>query len=56
MPAYVIADIDVHDAEKFEKYKKLSAPSAAPFGAKYLRRRLRRRGLGRPSEECGCDG
>ena len=36
MPAYVIADIDVHDAEKFEEYKKLSAPSAAPFGAKYL--------------------
>ena len=36
MPAYVIADIDVHDAAKFEEYKKLSAPSAAPFGAKYL--------------------
>jgi len=36
MPAYVIADIDVEDAVKFEDYKKLSAPSAAPFGAKYL--------------------
>ena len=47
MPAYVIADIDVHDAEKFEEYKKLSAPSAAPFGAKYLVRRGRSRGAGR---------
>jgi uncharacterized protein (DUF1330 family) len=36
MPAYVIADIDVEDPVKFEEYKKLSAPSAAPFGAKYL--------------------
>jgi uncharacterized protein (DUF1330 family) len=36
MPAYVIADIDVFDAEKFEEYKKVSAPSSAPFGAKYL--------------------
>jgi len=36
MPAYVIADIDVHDATKFEDYKKLSGPSGAPFGAKYL--------------------
>ena len=36
MPAYVIADIDVLDPVKFEEYKKGSAPSAAPFGAKYL--------------------
>jgi uncharacterized protein (DUF1330 family) len=36
MAAYVIADIDVQDAAKFEEYKKLSAPSSAPFGAKYL--------------------
>ena len=36
MPAYVIADIDVQDAVKFEEYKKLSGPSGAPFGAKYL--------------------
>jgi len=36
MPAYVIADIDVNDAAKFEEYKKLSGPSGAPFGAKYL--------------------
>jgi len=36
MPAYVIADIDVQDAAKFEEYKKLSGPSGTPFGARYL--------------------
>ena len=36
MPAYVIADIDVQDPEKFEEYKKGAPPSSAPFGAKYL--------------------
>jgi len=36
MPAYVIADIDVQDAARFEEYKKLSGPSSAPFGAKYI--------------------
>ena len=36
MPAYVIADIDVQDAVKFEEYKKGSGPSGVPFGAKYL--------------------
>jgi uncharacterized protein (DUF1330 family) len=36
MPAYVIADIDVQDAVTFEDYKTLSAPSAVPFGARYL--------------------
>lgn len=45
MPAYVIADIDVQDAAKFEEYKKLSAPSAAPFGAKYLVRGGKLEGL-----------
>lgn len=36
MPAYVIADIDVQDAEKFEEYKKLAPPSSVPYGARYL--------------------
>jgi len=36
MPAYVIADIDVQDPVKFEEYKKHSAPSSVPYGAKYL--------------------
>ena len=36
MPAYVIADIDVDDAQKFEEYKKLAPPSSTPFGARYL--------------------
>ena len=45
MPAYVIADINVHDPQKFEEYKKGSAPSSAPFGAKYLVRGGRVEGL-----------
>jgi len=45
MPAYVIADIDVQDPGPFEEYKKLSAPSAAPFGAKYLVRGGKMEGL-----------
>ena len=36
MPAYVIADIDVQDAEKFEEYKKTAAATSVPFGARYL--------------------
>ena len=32
MPAYVIADIDVQDAEKFEEYKRTAAATSAPFG------------------------
>ena len=36
MPAYVIADIDVQDAEKFEEYKRTAAATSAPFGARYL--------------------
>jgi uncharacterized protein (DUF1330 family) len=36
MPAYVIADIDVHDAAKFEEYKKHAGPCAAEFGGRYV--------------------
>jgi uncharacterized protein (DUF1330 family) len=36
MPAYVIADIDVIDPQKFEEYRKAAGPSSAPFGARYL--------------------
>ena len=35
MPAYVIADIDVQDAEKFEEYKWWSSQNYA--GAKTIR-------------------
>jgi len=36
MPAYVIIEIKVHDAAKFEEYKKKAPPSIAAFDGKYL--------------------
>jgi len=38
MPAYVIVDIQVHDAAKFEEYKKKAPPTIAAYGGKYLAR------------------
>ncbi|HEX9077362.1 MAG TPA: DUF1330 domain-containing protein [Anaerolineae bacterium] len=38
MAAYVIVDIDVHDAVRYEDYKKLAPPSIAAYGGKYLAR------------------
>jgi uncharacterized protein (DUF1330 family) len=36
MPAYIIIDIQVHDAATFEEYKKKAPPSIAAYGGKYL--------------------
>jgi uncharacterized protein (DUF1330 family) len=36
MPAYVVVDIRVHDAARYEEYKRLAAPSVAAFGGRYL--------------------
>lgn len=36
MPAYVVADVNVHDPENFEEYKKTVGPTIAEFGGKYL--------------------
>ena len=36
MPAYVIADVSVHDPQKFEEYKKQAGPTSAEYGGKYL--------------------
>ena len=36
MPAYVVADLNVFDPEKFEEYRKTAGPTAAEFGGKYL--------------------
>ncbi len=36
MRAYVISDIDVTDAEAFEQYKLLSAPSVERHGGRFL--------------------
>jgi uncharacterized protein (DUF1330 family) len=38
MPAYIIVDIDIHDASLYEEYKKLAPSSIAAYGGKYLAR------------------
>ena len=38
MPAYVIADIDVHDSARYETYKALAPPAIAAHGGRYLAR------------------
>ena len=39
MPAYLIADTDVHDPAGYEQYKALALPIAEQFGGEYLGRR-----------------
>jgi len=36
MTAYVIAEVDVHDAALFEEYRKLVPPTIAQYGGKYV--------------------
>ena len=38
MPAYVVLDIEVTDAEAFARYKELGPPAVAAFGGRYLAR------------------
>ena len=38
MPAYVIIDTNVREAEKYEAYKALARPLVEKFGGKYLSR------------------
>ena len=36
MPAYVVVEISVNDAERYERYKQLAPPSIAAYGGRYL--------------------
>ena len=36
MPAYVIANIHVKDAEGYKEYKKLSGPAVEAYGGRFL--------------------
>lgn len=36
MPAYVIANVDIHDAEAYEEYKLGTPGSAAEFGGRFI--------------------
>jgi uncharacterized protein (DUF1330 family) len=36
--AYVVVDIEVHDRERYETYKRMAPPSIALYGGRYLTR------------------
>jgi uncharacterized protein (DUF1330 family) len=36
MPAYVIVDVAIHNAENYEEYKKLTPASLVPYGGKFI--------------------
>ncbi|WP_426751052.1 DUF1330 domain-containing protein [Myxococcus sp. Y35] len=36
MPAYVVVEVSVHDAQTYERYKQLAPPSLEPYGGRYL--------------------
>jgi uncharacterized protein (DUF1330 family) len=36
MAVYVVVDIDVHDPDRYEAYKRLAAPTVEAYGGKYL--------------------
>jgi uncharacterized protein (DUF1330 family) len=38
MPAYIVVDIDIHDRERYERYKQMAPPSIASYGGRYLTR------------------
>jgi uncharacterized protein (DUF1330 family) len=38
MPAYVVVDIEIHDPERYERYKGMAPPSIAQYGGRYLTR------------------
>jgi uncharacterized protein (DUF1330 family) len=41
MPAYVVLDIEVTDADAFAEYKELGPPAVATYGGRYLAKALR---------------
>jgi uncharacterized protein (DUF1330 family) len=38
MPAYVIANVDVRDAARYEEYRKMVLPTIQAFGGRFLAR------------------
>jgi uncharacterized protein (DUF1330 family) len=36
MKAYIIVDVDIHDPEKYDRYKALTPASLIPFGGKFV--------------------
>jgi uncharacterized protein (DUF1330 family) len=38
MPAYVVVEVDIHDAERYARYKDLAPPSIYQYGGRYIAR------------------
>jgi uncharacterized protein (DUF1330 family) len=38
MPAYIIADVQIHDPKGYEEYRKLVGPALQKYGAKFVAR------------------
>jgi uncharacterized protein (DUF1330 family) len=36
MPAYIIVEVDIHDAVQYEEYKKLTPASLIPYQGKFI--------------------
>ena len=36
MPAYIIAEVEVHDSAAYEEYRKLIGPTLAEYGGKFI--------------------
>ena len=36
MPAYLIVEVEIHDATEYENYKKLTPASLVPFGGRFV--------------------
>jgi uncharacterized protein (DUF1330 family) len=36
MPAYIVVEVEVHDMERYEKYKAMVPPSLATYGGRFL--------------------
>lgn len=39
MPAYLLVEVEIHDAAEYEDYKKLTPASLVPFGGRFVVRR-----------------
>ena len=36
MPGYVIAEVDVHDPERYEEYRRMASAAVAEFGGRFV--------------------
>ena len=38
MPAYIVVEVDIHDPERYGRYKDMAPPSIYQYGGKYIAR------------------